>query len=99
MRRNAVNRIRAGSLPGYGSLGKAGRGLAVANIIDRLEQQSAVGHDHLVRRSQVLTRAVLDGSHALDRPLVVDIDVVLTHAQISQGALFQRVETPVVMSS
>ncbi len=50
------------------------------------QQQAAIGDDRLVAVAQVLARAVLDPALALDRPLVVDVDVE-AHAGIGLGLL------------
>ena len=48
--------------------------------------------------AQVLARAVLDAALALDRPLVVDVDVV-AHAGVGLGLLLGDVEAVVVLAA
>ena len=75
------------------------RPAAGAHRLDRLQQGAPVGHDHLVGRAQVLARAVLDRAHALHRPLVVQVDVVLAHAEVGARALLLGIEAPVVVAA
>src|SRR5215211_2299129 len=49
--------------------------LAAPDLADGREQQAAIGDDCLVAVAQVLAGAVLDAALALDRPLVVHVDV------------------------
>src|SRR5690242_1195086 len=48
---------------------------AFRDLGDGGEQHAAVGDDRLVAGAEMLLRAVLDAALALDRPLVVDVDV------------------------
>ena len=98
-RGDAVDRVGAGERGRFVGIERHRRPAAGAHGLDRLQQRAPVRHDHLVARAEVLARAVLDLSHALDRPLVVQVDVVLAHAEVGARALLFGVEAPVVVAA
>ena len=72
------------------------RPLALADLLDRLPQQAAVGDDRLVGRAEMLLRAVLDARPSIShRPLVVHVDVG-AHAGEGLVLLLVRIEAVVV---
>ena len=63
------------------------RPAAAAHRLDRLQQRAPVGHDHLVGGAEMLAGPVLDRAHALHRPLVVQVDVFLAHAEVGAACV------------
>src|SRR5207302_10489298 len=49
--------------------------LAVLHLTDRRQEHAPVGDDRLIAVAEMLARAVLDAALALDRPLIMDVDV------------------------
>src|ERR1700722_1211985 len=68
---------------------------ALAGLIERLAQQTAIDADRLVRRAEMLLGTVLDGAHRLAGPLIVHIDVG-AHAGIGRVLLLVRLEAVIV---
>jgi hypothetical protein len=98
-RGDAVDRVGPDQRRRVGRGERHRRPPAGAHGLDRLHERAPVGHDHLVARAEVLARAVLDRPHALDRPLVVQVDVVLAHAEVGARALVFRIEAPVIVAA
>src|SRR6202521_5116429 len=71
------------------------RRAAMAGLLERPPQQPAVGADRLVRRAEMLARAILNRAHRLAGPLVVHIDVG-AHAGIGRVLLLARIEAVIV---
>src|ERR1700755_890560 len=80
----AVHGRRALDAPCMRGVEEHERWLAGGGLLDLLPQQAAVLHDRLVGLAEMLPGAVLDRSHRLHCPLVVDVDVV-AHAGIGRG--------------
>src|ERR1700722_4663405 len=94
-RADAVDAGRAGDGRRLGRIEHHHRLAAIAGLIGRLPQQPAIGADRLVRRAEMLARAILDRAHRLAGPLVVHIDVG-AHAGIGRVLLLARIEAVIV---
>src|ERR1700722_3535020 len=94
-RADAVDAGRAGDGRRRGRIEHHHRLAAIAGLLERLPQQPAVGTDCLVRRAEMLRRAILDRAHRLACPLVVHIDVG-AHARIGRVLLLARIEAVIV---
>ena len=94
---NTVDGIGANALSGYLRLRHAGWVTPSGDIVDCLHQYAAIRHDGDIGGAQVFAATILDRAHALTRPLVVYVDITLTHAKIRARQLLLLIEAPVVV--
>ena len=85
-RRGAAHRVGAARQRRIASL---------RHVVDRAEDHATGGGDDAIGVAEMFLRAILHRAHALDRPLVMHVDVH-AHAGIGRAALFLRIVAPVV---
>src|SRR5579863_7484059 len=94
-RTDAVDTSRPGDPSRRGRIEHHHRLGAAVRLIERLTQETPIGADRLVRRAEMLLRAVLDRAHGFAGPLVVHVDVG-AHAGIGRVLLLVRIEAVIV---